>query len=127
VRAVILGQIPDPYTSSSITAYDLSLVGMNDHIIDWAAVRVASLDGTAASLPYLDRAIFRACDHPFPLTMKCDASNIARVTFEREERVWVGGLDIVELYCVMASGSKEALIGRYTEPVDLGIGVLDCA
>ncbi len=88
--AIVLSQVPDTNTSSTITANNLALVGMNDHIVDRAAVRVASLNGTTSSLPDLDKAIFRACDHPFSFTVKCDTRDIASMTFEGEDRVGVG-------------------------------------
>ncbi len=57
--------------------------------------------------------------------MECDARHIASVTFEGEEGVWVRGFDVVELHSVMASSSKEPLVGRDAESVYLGVGMLD--
>ena len=125
--AIVLSQVPNTNTSSAITANNLALVGMNDHIVDRAAVRVASLDGTTSSLPDLDKAIFRACDHPFSFTMKCNTRDIASMAFEGEERVGVGGLDIVELDRMVTSSRKETLVRRDAESIDLRVRVLDCA
>ena len=88
---------------------------------------IASLNRAAPRLPDFDRAIFRTCDHPFSLAVECDACDVAGVTFKCEQRVRVCGFDVVEFDCVMASSGQEAFVGRDTEAVDLGIGVLDCA
>jgi hypothetical protein len=90
VRAVILGQVPDTNTASTIAADDFTLIGMNYYIIDWAAMTVASLNGTASSLPNLDSSIFRACNHPLSFAMESNTSDISCMTFEGEERIGVG-------------------------------------
>jgi len=91
VGAVVLRKVPNTDASTTIAADDLALVGMNDYIVDsyTVTVRVAPLNRTVASLPDLDCAIFRACDQPFTLTMKCDTRNIACMAFEGEERIWI--------------------------------------
>jgi hypothetical protein len=127
MRAIILGKVPNANASSAITSNDFSLVGMNDYIIDWRAMGIASLNRATPSLPDLDSAILRACDHPFPFAVKCDTRDIASMTFESEERVRIGGLDVVELDSVVASGSEEAFVWRDAETVDLRVRVLDCA
>jgi hypothetical protein len=78
---------------------------VDDYVVNRVAMRVASLNSSRASLPYLDRAILRTCDHPFALTMKRDACDVSGVTFKCEERIRVRGLDIVELDSVMTCGS----------------------
>jgi hypothetical protein len=94
---------------------------MDDYIVHRAAVGIASLNGTTAGFPDLHCAVFRACDHPFPLAMECDTRNISSVTFECEKRVWVRGFDVVELHSVVARSCEKALIGRYTKPIDLRV------
>jgi hypothetical protein len=59
--------------------------------------------------------------------MECDTCDVASMTFESKERVWVGGLDIVELDGMVTSGGKKALVGGYAKTVDLRVGVLDCS
>jgi len=110
VRAVVLCQIPNAYTASAITGNDLTLVGVDHYVVDWRAVGIASLNRTASRLPDLDRAIFRACDHPFSLAVECDACDVAGVAFECEEGVWVCGFDVVKFDCVMTSGGEEAFV-----------------
>lgn len=113
MRAVVLCQIPYAHTSSTITADDLALVGVDNNIIDRRAMGIASLNRTTSCLPDLHRAIFRACDHPFALAMKCNTSNIASMTFERKQRVRVCRFDIVKLDAVVAGSSKEPFVRRY--------------
>lgn len=127
MRAIILRQIPDPHTASTVATYDLALIGMDDHIIDRYAMRVAPLYRTAPGLPDLHSAILRARNHPFTLAVKRNARDVARVAFEREKRVGVCRLDVVEFDCVVACSSEEAFVWGDAEAVDLRVGVLDCA
>jgi hypothetical protein len=85
---------------------------------------IASLDRATPSLPDLDCAIFRACDHPFSLAVECDARHVATVTLKSEEGIWICGFDVVEFDRVMASRSEEALVGRDAEAIDLRIRML---
>jgi hypothetical protein len=55
------------------------------------------------------------------------AGDVGRVAVECEDSVGVGRLDIVELYCMMASGGEVALVGRDAEAVDLRVWVGDGA
>lgn len=114
MRAIVLCQIPDPNTSSTVTADDLALVWVDNHIVDGASMRVAALNSTASRLPNLDSAILRACDHPFSLAMECDTSDVSRVTFKGEKRVGVRRLDIVQLDGMMTCSREETLVGRDT-------------
>jgi hypothetical protein len=86
---------------------------------------ITSLDRATPSLPDLDCAIFRACDHPFSLAVECDARHIATVTLKCEEGVWVCGFDVVEFDRVMASRSEESFVGRDAEAIDLGVRMLN--
>ena len=124
MRAVILCQIPDSNTPALVAANNLTLVRMNDYIIDSSAMRVTSLNCATSSLPYFDCAIFRTRDHPFTLAMKLNTSYIASMTFKGKKRIGVGRFDIVELYRVVPGSCKEAFIRRNTESVNLRIGVL---
>lgn len=86
---------------------------------------IASLDRATPSLPDLDCAIFRACDHPFSLTVECDPRHVAAVTLKCEEGVWVCGFDVVEFDRVMACRGEEAFVGRDAEAIDLRVRMLD--
>ena len=121
MRTIVFSQIPYPDTASAITTDDLALIGMDDYIVDRTAVGITSLDRTTASFPDLNCAILRACDHPFPLAMKCDSRNVSSVTFECEERIRVRGFDVVEFHGMVTRSCEKALVGRDTEPIDLRI------
>ena len=125
--AVVLGEVPDPDAAGPVAADDLALVGVYDDVVGGGAVVVAALDGAAARLPDLDGAVLGARDHPLALAVEGDARDVARVALEGEQRVRVGGLDVEELDGVVARRGEEALVGRDTEPVDLGVWVLDRA
>jgi hypothetical protein len=51
--------------------------------------------------------------------MECDARNVASVTFECEDRGWVGGFNIVKLDCMVACRSEESFVGRNAQSIDL--------
>ena len=123
----VLAEVPDPHISTTVTRDELALVGMDDHIVDRAAVRVVALDGTSTSIPDLDSAILRACDHPFAFAMKGYTRNIAGMAFESEYGAWIGRADIVKLDVVATSGREIALVRRDAETVDLGVRVLNGA
>lgn len=125
MAAVVLGQIPDPDTATAITAYDLALVGMDHDVIGRAAMVIASLDGTRSCLPDLDCAVLGGRNHPLALAMEGDSSDIASVTLERQQRVWVRRFDVVKFHGVVAGGSQEALIGGDAEAIDLRVRVLN--
>lgn len=125
MAAVVFGKIPDSNTARTIAAYDLALVRMNHNVIGGAPVVVASLDCSGSRLPDLDCAILGRCDHPFAFAMKSDSCDIASVAFERQERVGVRGLDVVELDGMMTSGSQVSLIRRDAEAIDLRVRMLN--
>jgi hypothetical protein len=54
--------------------------------------------------------ILRARDHPFAFAVESDASNIASVTFEREDSGRICRSDIVKLHSMVAGGGQKALI-----------------
>lgn len=119
MRAIVLRQIPYPHTATSITAYNLSLIRVYNHICYWGPVRITPLNRTTPSLPYLHATIFGARDHPFPLTVEGNASYIPGMTFESEEGIRIRGFDIVELNGVMTGGGKESLVRGYAKSIDL--------
>ena len=57
--------------------------------------------------------------------MKSDAGYVTRMTVEGKDGIRIGGLDIIELDRMVASGSEEALIWRDAEAVNLRIWVWD--
>lgn len=127
VGTVVLGEIPNADATTPVTTDDFALVGVDDDVVDGAAVVVAALDGAAARLPDLDGAVLGACDHPLALAVEGDARDVARVALKGQQGVGVGRLDVEELDRVVARGREEALVGRDAQAVDLRVGVLDRA
>lgn len=125
--AVILGQVPDADAAPAVAADDLALVRVDDDVVGGGAVVVAPLYGAAARLPDLDGAVLGARHHPLALAVEGDAGDVARVALEREQRVRVRRLDVVELDRVVAGRGQEPLVGRDAEAVHLRVGVLDRA
>lgn len=125
MRAVILGQIPDSDTSTTVAADDFTLVWVDDNVIDWAAVAVAALDGAAAGFPNLDSSILRAGNHPFALTVERNPSDVVGMTLEGQNWVRIRRFDIIELDAMMTSSCEESLVWRDAEAVDLRVRMLD--
>lgn len=59
--------------------------------------------------------------------MEGDAGDVAGVSFECEDWVWVCGFDVVELNVGVGGCGEETLVRTDAEAVDLRVGVLDCA
>ena len=107
---IILGEIPDTNTTATIATNDLALVGVNDDVVGGAAVVVAALDGAAAGLPDFDGTVLARSHHPLALAVKGDASYVAGVALEGQQRVGIRRLDVKQLHGVVAGGSQEALV-----------------
>lgn len=123
VRALVLTQVPDANISSTVTADQLALIWMDNHIIDRNAVCVISLYVPAPGVPDLDGPILARRDEPLGLAVECDARDIRRMSVKDEDSIWVGGFDIVELDRVVAGGGEVAFVGRYGQTIDLRIRV----
>lgn len=82
MATLVLSQIPDPYIATTIAAHKLPLIRMDHYIIYWHAVAIIPLDGALSCVPDLDRAVFRRCDHPFPLAVEGDACYVGGVPVE---------------------------------------------
>jgi hypothetical protein len=127
VAAFVLAQVPDAHVASTIAADELSLVGMDDDVVNGDAVRVVALHIPAPGVPDLDGAVFGRRDQPLGLAMECYAGDVGRVAVKGEDGIRVGRLDVVELDCVVAGGREVALVGGDAEPVDLRVWVWDGA
>lgn len=127
MTALVLSQVPDPHIPSPITANQLPLVRVNNHIIHRDAMGIVPLHIAAARIPDLDRAVFARRHQPLGLAVECDARDVGRVTVEGEDGVGVRRFDIVELDGMMAGRGEVALVGRDAEAVYLGVGVWDGA
>jgi len=124
VGTVILGQVPDPDTTTAVTADYLSLIRVNDHIVDSTSMAVAALNCATAGFPDLDSAVLGARNHPFSFTMEGYARNVVGVTFEGQERIRIRGFDIVELDRMVAGSCKKTLVWRNAQAVNLRVRVL---
>jgi hypothetical protein len=127
MRTVVLCQVPYSNASSSIAAYDLSLIWMDNHVIHGRGMAVASLDGTTSCFPDLDGAILGARHHPLALAVEGNACNIVCMSFECQKGIRIGRLDIVELNAMVSSCCQKAFIRRYAESVYLRVWMLDCS
>lgn len=127
VSAAAFGKIPNTDCSIGITANELSLVGMDDDIVDSSFVHVVALLTASAGIPDFDGPILRAGNHPLSLTMESNTRDIPTMTLEGHHGVGVRRLDVEQLDMVTSSCSKETLIGGDTQAVDLRFGMLDVA
>lgn len=127
MSADALTKIPDADHASAITANQLTLVWVNDNVVDGGAVNIVALQSSSASIPNLHSTVLRACDHPLALAVECDTSDVTCVPFEGHHGVGVGGLNVIELDIVVTAGGKETLIGSDTKAIDLRVRVLDGA
>lgn len=96
---------------------------MNDHVVDRNAVDVVPLHRALPRIPDLDGAVLGAGYHPFPFTVESHARDIAGVPFKGQDGIGVVGLDVVELYRVVARGGEVALVRGDAEAVDLRVWV----
>jgi len=125
VSTLVLAQVPDTNVPSTVTADKLALVRMNDDIVDRNSVGVVALNAGGASIPDLDRAIFGASNHPFPLAVEGYAGDVAGVTFEGENGVRVRRLDIVELDILVSCSCEITLLRRDAKAVHLRVRMLN--
>jgi hypothetical protein len=64
VAALVFTQIPDAHISAAVAANQLSLVRVDDYIVDRDTVRIIALHVAAPRVPDLDGAIFGRGDEP---------------------------------------------------------------
>jgi len=57
VRALVLSKVPDANITSSVAADELSLIGVNHHVVHRGAVTVVALDTAAPRVPDLDGVV----------------------------------------------------------------------
>jgi hypothetical protein len=127
MTTLILAQIPYSNIAAPITADQLSLIRMDNDIIDRNAMRIVALHVARACIPDLDRAVFTGGYHPFPLAVEGYACYVGCVAVEGQDGVGVGRFYVVEFYRVVAGGGEVAFVRGYAEAVYLGVWVWDCA
>lgn len=87
---------------------------MSDQFSHRSAMDVIALDAARACIPDFHRAILRASHHPFALAMERHACDVASMPVECEDRVRIGGADVVELHIVISGRGQVSFIGRDT-------------
>ena len=120
-----LAEVPNTNHAGVVSTDQLTLVWMNDNIIDWCLMDIVALQATGPSIPDLHSSIFGAGDHPLALAVECDTCNVVRVALKGNNRARIGRLDVKKLHVVVASGCQESLIRGDAKSIDLRIGVLD--
>lgn len=125
MRARILRQIPHADVARPVAADNLALVRVYDDVVGGTPMAVAALDRARPRLPDLDRAVLGARHHPFPLAVKRNPGNVARVALKRQQRARVRRFDVVEFDRLVSRRRQEPLVRRDAEPVDLRVGMLD--
>jgi hypothetical protein len=111
VRALVLAQVPDAHIPPAVTANQLALVRVNNDIVHGDTVSVVSLHVAAARVPDLDGAVLRRRHEPLALAVERHARNVGRVPVERQDRIGVRRLDVIQLDCVVARGGEVAFVG----------------
>jgi hypothetical protein len=111
VRAIVLGEVPDANTPTSVAADDLALIRVYDDVVCWAAMVVAALYYSCSGFPNLDCAVLGARDHPLALAVEGDAGNVSCVALKHKKRIWIRRLDIEEFDGVVTGSGEEALVG----------------
>ena len=127
MRALVLSQVPNPHITPTVTADQLPLIRMNNHIVDRRAMRIIALHAPRTRIPYLDGAVLGARHHPFSFAVERDAGYVGGVAFEGEDGVGVCGFDFVEFDRVVTGGGEEAFVWGDAEPVYLRVRVWNCA
>ena len=94
--ALVFAEIPDAHARAAIAGDELALVGVDDDVVDRAAMVVVALDGAEARVPNFDGAILGAGHHPFALAVECNSSDVSGVPFKGKDGAGVVGADVVE-------------------------------
>lgn len=133
--ALVFAQIPDTNVATAVTRDQLALIWMNDNIVDGGHMGEDVLDGSSMSviplnaarprIPYLDRSVLGAGDHPFALAMESNTGHIARMAIKTDDRAWVCRSDIVELDVMVSGRGQIAFVGRDAQTIDLRVGMLN--
>ena len=88
---------------------------------------VVSLNAARSGIPDLNRAVFRACHHPFAFTVERHTRHVVCMAFECEDGSRVGGFDIVEFHRMVTCCGEIPFIRGYTETIHLAVWVGYCS
>ena len=109
--AFAFAEIPDADVAAAVAADQLTLIRVDDYIVDRMSVLVVALDLTRSCVPNSYGAVFRTCHHPLALTVECNTSDIVCMPFKLHNRVRVARFDVVETHHVSASCREVLLVG----------------
>ena len=129
MTAFVFAEVPDSHITAAIAGDEFSLIWVNYDIVYRYTMGVIALYMPAAGIPDLHRpwnlinficletkcsirTVFRACHHPFALTMERYSGDIPSMAFEGKNSGWIGGLNVVQFDGIATCGCKEAFIGR---------------
>ena len=110
MTALVLRKIPNSDTAISVAADELALIRVYDHIVHRTSMPVVPLHSRTLCVPDLDRPVLRGRYHPFCVAVEANASDVASMSFECENRVRIVTFARVELDVLASSGSDESLV-----------------
>lgn len=97
--ALVFTQIPDTDVSTAVTRYQLALIWMNNNIIhrshmredvlNMSSMSVIPLNVPSSGIPYLNRPVLGAGDHPFALAMEGNSRDVPSMAIKTDDRAWV--------------------------------------
>lgn len=124
MSAFVLAQVPDSDIPATITGDQLTLIWMDDDVVDGMIVIVIALNARGPCIPDLDRAVLGAGHHPFALTVESEAGDVPSVAFEGQDGRRVGRTNIVELDGRMAGCSEPAFVWGDAQSINLRVWML---
>ena len=122
---LVIAQIPNHDDTAPVGRDKLTLVGVDDNIVDRVVVIVAALNQTRACVPDPNSVVFGGGDHPLALAVKCDARDIVCVAFKGHDGLRVGRFDVVKADNMTTGCGKVFLVGCDAKAIDLGLWMLD--
>ena len=125
MAAFVLSKVPNAHIAPAVAADQFALVGMDDHVIYGTGVVVVTLDHTRLGVPYLDRAILGAGNHPFCVAVESQASDVVEMAFKSEHRIRIARFDLVEFDRMVASRSEKFLVRGDAQAIHLRVGMVD--
>lgn len=113
--ALVFTQIPDTDVSTAVTRDQLPLIWMDNNIIHRRHMREDVLGGSSMSviplnapspcIPYLNRSVLGAGDHPFTLAMEGNTGDVPSMAIKTDDRAWICRSYIIELNVMVSSRS----------------------
>jgi hypothetical protein len=111
VGADAFTQVPNPDDTSAIPTNKFALVGVDYNIVDWSFMRVIALQAACTGIPDFNRTVLRAGNHPLPLAVKRDASDVVCMAVEGHDWIGIGRFDVIQLDIVVTGGCQVPFVG----------------